>query len=150
MASRTLMQFKRSLASSTTPKFAIMADAAAHPPPTKSSNGFKKMAMSASFAPVWMVFGMVVVATTIGIHTAKQQLCHSPSVQLTKKKRECVPEVEIPDVVTVSGSKFINKSFLRKVAHIQDDKRTLNDHVRPDPFTSSRDNETLKSVGVSK
>ncbi|KAL2559975.1 hypothetical protein Fot_04714 [Forsythia ovata] len=147
---QTATGLKRTFASSTTPKFAAMADAAihSHPPSTKSSGGFRKMAMSAAFAPVWMVFGLVSVATMIGMHTAKQQLCHSPSVQLTKKKRESVPEVEVPDVVVVSANKFINKSFLRKVAHIQNDKRTLNQPDRLDPFTRSREVETLKSIGV--
>lgn len=93
--------------------------------------------MKAEFAPIYMVLGMVVVAVSIGTHTAKQQLMHSPTVYLSKKRRESMPEVEDPDRVISSADKFVNKSFLRKVAHIQDNKPTLPDPVHPDPFTRS-------------
>ncbi|KAL3818754.1 hypothetical protein ACJIZ3_004659 [Penstemon smallii] len=99
-----------------------------------------------------MVFGilggMICFAGSIGLHTAKQQLMHSPSVQVTKKKRQSIPEVDNPDAVLGSADKFANKSFLRKVAHIQENKNAHNDPQRPDPFTRSREIETLKSVGV--
>ncbi|XP_057981270.1 uncharacterized protein LOC131166711 [Malania oleifera] len=100
-------------------------------------------------APMYMMLGMVLVAVTIGAHTAKQQLVHSPTVQVSKKKRECVPEVEEPDLVVDSADKFINKSFLRKIAHIQENNHTLPDTTRVDPFTRPREAETLKSVGVN-
>ncbi|KAL6003538.1 hypothetical protein ACLOJK_023770 [Asimina triloba] len=70
--------------------------------------------------PIAIVAGMVVVAIAIGAHTAKQQLLHSPSVHITKKKRETMPELVDPDATAVSGGKFIGKSFLRKVAQIQE------------------------------
>lgn len=76
--------------------------------------------MTGEYAPVYMVMGMVVVAISIGMHTAKQQLRHSPGVYLVKKKRESLPEADTPDVIAASGGRFINKSFLRKVGHIQD------------------------------
>lgn len=104
--------------------------------------------MKAENAPIYMVFGLVAAAVTIAIHTAKQQLVHSPVVNFRKTKRESVPEVEDPDAVICSADKFINKSFLRKVAHVQDDTRTLHDSSRPNPFTAPRKAETLKSVGV--
>ena len=44
-------------------------------------------------------------------------------------------EVEYPDAVISSADKFVNKSFLRKVAHIQDANPTLPDPIRPNPFT---------------
>jgi hypothetical protein len=95
------------------------------------------MAMKAEFAPIYMVMGMVVVAVSIATHTAKQQLMHSPTVHVSKKRRESLPEVEDPDGVLSSADKFVNKSFLRKVSHIQDSKPTLPDPVLPDPFTRS-------------
>lgn len=93
--------------------------------------------MKGEYAPIYIVMGMVAVAVSIGTHTAKQQLLHSPVVNLNKKKRESIPEVEDPDTVITSADKFINKSFLRKVAHIQNDTKTLPDPVHPDPFTRS-------------
>ncbi|CAK9178792.1 unnamed protein product [Ilex paraguariensis] len=107
-----------------------------------------RAAIHGEFAPIYMMLGMLAVALSIGAHTAKQQLVHSPTVFVNKKKRETVPEVDDPDVVIGSADKFVNKSFLRKVAHIQDHNYTLPDPARPDPFTRSRDVETLKTVGV--
>ncbi|XP_075516049.1 uncharacterized protein LOC142550888 [Primulina tabacum] len=113
-----------------------------------NNSGFWRIAKSGDFAPVWMVAGMVCVAGCIGIHTATQQLTRSPSVQVTKKMRESVPEVEIPDAVLGSAEKFIDRSFLRKVAHIQDNYKDQQDSPTQSIFTRSRDIESLKSVGV--
>lgn len=63
------------------------------------------------------------VAVSIGVHTAKQHLVYSPAVRVNKKRRETVPEVDDPDHVIGGSEKFIDNSFLRRVAHIQD-----NDH----------------------
>lgn len=91
--------------------------------------------MRSEYAPLGMVLAMVLVAMMMGTHTAKQQLVHSPGVKVSKKKRETVPEVEDPDGVISSADKFLNKSFLRKVAHIQEDTRTIPDPVRANPYT---------------
>lgn len=82
-----------------------------------------------------VVGGMVVVAASMAIHTAKQQLRHSPAVHVNKRRRETIPEVEEPESVINSADKFLNKSFLRKVAHIQESPRTLPDPVRANPYT---------------
>ncbi|EEF50134.1 conserved hypothetical protein [Ricinus communis] len=117
--------------------------------PKIAESGHNKYALMGEFAPVYMVMGFVSVAIGIGLHTAKQQLVHSPSVNISKKRRESLPEVDIPEVVSCNGDKFINKSFLRKVAHIQKDKRTLPDPTLPNPYTRSREAETLATVGVN-
>lgn len=83
-----------------------------------------------------VVMGMVAVAMVFGTHTAKQQLMHNPSVHVSKKKRESMPEVDDPDSAIRSADKFVNKSFFRKVAHIQENKQVLPDPVRPNPFTT--------------
>ncbi|XP_052208369.1 uncharacterized protein LOC127812088 isoform X2 [Diospyros lotus] len=101
--------------------------------------------LKADLAPIYMVAGMVAVAVSIAAHTAKQQLFHAPAVQVSKKRRESVQEVEDPHDVVRDSDKFINKSFLRKVAHIQDQ-----DPIGPNPFTRSREIESLKSAGVHK
>merc|ERR1712071_305110 len=110
---------KRSFASSTTPKmkqFAATVDA---------DQPSSKIGMTGEFAPLYVMGGLVLAAAIMATHTAKQQLMHSPTVFVSKKKRESVPEVGDPDVVISSADKFVNKSFLRKVGHIQEDNRTL-------------------------
>lgn len=78
---------------------------------------------------------MVGVAMALGAHTALQQLARSPSVHVNKKKRESVPEVYQPDQTIDNADRFINHSMLRKVAHIQDNKKTLSDPAHPNPFS---------------
>ncbi|KAI3992333.1 hypothetical protein MKX01_030054 [Papaver californicum] len=96
--------------------------------------------MIGDYIPIYGLMGMVVLALTFGAHTAKQELAYSPSVQVSKKKRETLPELENPDYVIGETDKFIGKSFFRKVSHIQD--------PNPAIYTSPRKTESLKSVGV--
>ncbi|KAI3431052.1 uncharacterized protein J3R85_008118 [Psidium guajava] len=135
----------RSFATATKPKMFATTANAAHADHSHERSSM----MKGEFAPLGMVLAMVLVAATIGTHTAKQQLVHSPGVKVSKKKRETVPEVEDPDAVIRSADKFLNKSFLRKVAHIQEDARTLPDTSRANPYTKAREAETLKMVGVN-
>ncbi|KAL0385260.1 UNVERIFIED_CONTAM: hypothetical protein Sradi_2920300 [Sesamum radiatum] len=127
---------------------ASVASSATH---QDSSKGGRLGRLGAIYGPMWVVIGlmggMVGVACCIAVHTAKQQLLHSPSVQVTKKRRECIPEVDSPDAVIRSADKFETKSFLRKIAHIQDNKHTANAPARG-AYSRSRECETLKSVGV--
>ncbi|KAI7979660.1 hypothetical protein LOK49_Contig281G00003 [Camellia lanceoleosa] len=140
----------RSFASSTTPKmkhFNPTADSVhSHQPPPKS----RMAALKGDFVPIAVVFGLVAVALAIGVHTAKQQLFHSPAVQISKKRRESIQEVEDPDYVMVDSNKFLNKSFLRKVAHIQDHDPTRTNPARPNIYTRSKEVESLKSVGAKE
>lgn len=132
----------RSFATSTTPKmkhFAQTADAA------HANHSYSKFSATGEFAPIYVVLGLLAVAVTIGTHTIKQQLAHSPSVSLSKKKRSSFSEVEDPESAVNSSDKFVNKSFLRKVAHIQDDNRVLPDTARPDHFTRAGNAHTLKN-----
>ncbi|KAK8938376.1 hypothetical protein KSP39_PZI011391 [Platanthera zijinensis] len=69
---------------------------------------------------VFIPLGIVVTALTLGAYTAKGQLVHSPSVRVNKKRRGTVAEVDEPDHVADEGSRYVNRSFFRKVAHIQD------------------------------
>ncbi|XP_057971877.1 uncharacterized protein LOC131160324 [Malania oleifera] len=136
----------RPFATSTTPEmkpFASAMDSVHSDHPRPKTRGVK-----AEFAPVYVMLGMVLVAVAIGVHTAKQQLVHSPTVLVKKKKRESFPEVEEPDAVVDSADELLKKSFLRKVAHIQQIDRNLPDPIRGDPFIRPRKAETLKRVGV--
>ncbi|WCJ26701.1 hypothetical protein M5689_008500 [Euphorbia peplus] len=102
---------------------------------------YNKYAITGEYAPIYMIGGFVTLALCIGIHTAKQQLLHAPGNYFSKKKRESFPEIDTPDSLVKGSHNFIKKSFLRKVAHIQQDS--------PTPLASSRNTpETLKSVGV--
>ncbi|XP_038906484.1 uncharacterized protein LOC120092464 [Benincasa hispida] len=145
------IQGKRRLASSTTaPAANNIQKASSSSSSSSSSKGGSSSSeyMKGEYAPIYIVVGMVAVAVSIGTHTAKQQLLHSPVVNFSKKKRESIPEVDDPDTIINSANKFINKSFLRKVAHIQEDTKTLPDPVHPNPFTRPRNAETLKTAGV--
>lgn len=99
-------------------------------------NPSRKFLTKPENAPVAIVLGFITVPIIIGLHSLKQQLMHAPSVVFDKKKRESMFEVEQPDVAMSSSDRFINKSFLRKVGHIQDPGNpTMPDPVQRDAFT---------------
>ncbi|CAH9086277.1 unnamed protein product [Cuscuta epithymum] len=135
---------RRQFASSTAPKFA--------PEVVGSATGKAKSWLASGDAmPLWMMAGFVSVVLFMGVHTAKNQLIHSPSVQVKKKKRENLVEVDDPKTVVGSADKFVNKSFLRKVGQIQDpETRVLKDPNRRDPFTIPRKYESLDFAGAHK
>ncbi|XP_030469232.1 uncharacterized protein LOC115687722 isoform X2 [Syzygium oleosum] len=145
MLSRAGASHHRSFATATKPKMFAATANAAH----ANHHHERSLMMRGEYAPLGMVLAMVLVAMMMATHTAKQQLVHSPGVKVSKKKRETVPEVEDPDGVISSADKFLNKSFLRKVAHIQEDTRTIPDPVRANPYTKPREAETLKMAGVN-
>ncbi|XP_019447707.1 PREDICTED: uncharacterized protein LOC109350852 isoform X2 [Lupinus angustifolius] len=137
---------RRSMVTSTIPKMKPMSPTM---DPAHDSHSTHRMStLKADLAPVYIVCGMVVVAVSIGVHTAYQQLARSPAVHVNKKRRESVPEFSEPDHTIKSSNNFINGSFLRKLSHIQENKATLNDPLHPNPFTHPRPAETLKSVGI--
>ncbi|CAI0428114.1 unnamed protein product [Linum tenue] len=72
------------------------------------------------FMPVYVALGMITVAVTLGLYTAKEQIMHAPNVRVRKRERERVSEVVEPDRVAVEGDKFVKGSFFRKVAHVQE------------------------------
>jgi len=65
--------------------------------------------------PVYTLFGMTVLAVFLATHTMKQELMHSPSVIVDKKKRRDIPEVKDPESVLKNSENFVNKSFMRRV-----------------------------------
>ncbi|KAL3599339.1 hypothetical protein D5086_007257 [Populus alba] len=119
----------RPFASSTAPKFATMAHNAAHHVPSS------RYSATGEHAPFYVMAGMVTVAVAMAFHTMKQQLVHSPGVSINKKRRESIAEVDDPDTVVADASKFLKKSFLRKVAHIQEHNPTLPDPTRANAIT---------------
>ncbi|KAK9692391.1 hypothetical protein RND81_09G261200 [Saponaria officinalis] len=114
---------------------------------TGQSKVRKSMWMTASAAPIWIVGGLVLIAGGIAVHTGKQQLLHSPSVHVSKRRRESYPEADDPTRSVKHGGNFVDKSFLRKVAHIQDEsKQTLPKNDPDSIYTRSREAETLASI----
>ncbi|XP_019188781.1 PREDICTED: uncharacterized protein LOC109183018 [Ipomoea nil] len=106
--------------------------------------------LKGEFFPVYVAVGMIALSAGFGIHTARHQLSRSPNVYVKKSRRETVPEVEEPEQVVEDADNFINKSFFRKVAHVQDSDRqeVMSDPIRGDVFVRKPKAETLKSVGV--
>ncbi|KAM0917030.1 hypothetical protein ACQ4PT_009773 [Festuca glaucescens] len=96
------------------------------------------------YVPVCVALGMIGLAVTLGLHTARQQLAHAPNVRLDKRKRETVAEVADTDLAIDDGERFVGSSVFRKVAHVQDD-RSLTAGVADYP---GRNAVTLKDVGV--
>ncbi|KAK9108644.1 hypothetical protein Syun_024655 [Stephania yunnanensis] len=78
-----------------------------------------KMKMKGELIPVYVALGMILVSTSLGLVTAKQQLVYNPSVRPNKKRRKRVVEVDEPDRAVEEAHKFIDKSLFRKVAHLQ-------------------------------
>ncbi|XP_010553498.1 PREDICTED: uncharacterized protein LOC104823574 [Tarenaya hassleriana] len=114
-----------------------------------AKSAYNKFSVTGEFAPIAVVGGLTFIAVAMAGHSCKQQLAHSPTVSARKRRREAMAEVDDPDRVIESADKFITKSWLRKIGQIQDkSKAVLSDPTRPDPYTTPRNAETLKSVGV--
>ncbi|KAL3512040.1 hypothetical protein ACH5RR_024757 [Cinchona calisaya] len=104
------------------------------------------------FVPVYVALGLIVASMSFGLHTALHHLKRNPNVYVKKSRRETVPEVVEPEKVVEEVHDFINKSFFRRVAHVQDFDRQ---DVMPNPITGDvyawkprLRAETLKDVGV--
>ncbi|CAN8245320.1 unnamed protein product [Cochlearia groenlandica] len=111
---------------------------------------YNKFSVTGEFAPVAIIGGFVALAMAMAGHSLKQQLVHAPMVSTRKNRRAAMAEVDDPDNCVASGSKFINKSWLRKVGQIQDKSNAvLTDPTRPNPYTTPRNAQTLNSVGVA-
>ncbi|XP_062182906.1 uncharacterized protein LOC133887013 [Phragmites australis] len=116
--------------------------AAAHP------DGPAKGKLRGEYVPVYVALGLIVLSVSLGLSTARQQLAHSPNVRVDKKKRETVPEVAAPDLALEEAERFVGKSFFRKVAHVQDDRRLAAGVADPVASYPTKKAVTLKDVGV--
>lgn len=98
---------------------------------------------------MYVAVGLIMLSAGFGVHTVIQQLGRAPGVYVKKSRRETVPEVDDPDQQLEYADRLINKSFFRKIAHIQDsDHHNLPDSIREDIYARRPRAETLKSVGV--
>ncbi|KAI5569645.1 hypothetical protein BDE02_12G090400 [Populus trichocarpa] len=83
--------------------------------------------------------------------STKQQLLKAPNVRVKKKLRETIPVVVVPDKVVDEGKKFVEKSFYRKAAHVQEFEIGIQYMPNPickDVYAHPLKAETLKSVGI--
>lgn len=138
-------------ATSTTPKTKAYAPTADYGQFQDHHQGKSKLAVKGDFVPVYVAIGLIFLSVGLGLHTAKQQLFHSPTVRVSKKTRETLPEVVDPDKVVDESEKFLKKSFFRKVAHVQEfdnGDHPMRDPIRKDAYAYKPHVETLKSVGV--
>lgn len=86
-----------------------------------------------------------------GMHTVIQQMGRAPGVYVRKSRRETVPEVDDPEESLEYADRFMNKSFFRKIAHVQDydhPRYNMPDPIHDDVYARRPRTETLKSVGV--
>ncbi|CAN8256954.1 unnamed protein product [Cochlearia groenlandica] len=107
-------------------------------------------ATKADFMPVYVSIGMISLSLSFGLYTAYLHLHENPSVRVNKKTREIVPEVEDPDRIINEADRFANRSWFRKLAHVQelDKHNVIPDPIRKDQFAHKPRAVTLKDVGV--
>ncbi|KAI3720481.1 hypothetical protein L6452_21399 [Arctium lappa] len=138
-------QLRRSFVSSTRP------NNMKHHNNNNNNTSRAKLKSRADLFPIYILFGFTGGAVFLAVKSVTQQLFHHPGVHVNKTNRSMVPEVDTPDTALASGDKFITKSVLRKVAHIQQrDDIIPVDRRTPDIYKSRRsdDSTTLKTVGV--
>ncbi|CAL9229505.1 unnamed protein product, partial [Arabidopsis halleri] len=107
-------------------------------------------ATKGDFTPVYVSIGLISLSVSFGVYTAYLHLHENPSVRVNKKTRETVPEVEDPDRVLNEADRFANRSWFRKIAHVQefDKQDVISDPIRKDQFAHKPRAVTLKDVGV--
>ncbi|KAJ7957148.1 NADH-ubiquinone reductase complex 1 MLRQ subunit [Quillaja saponaria] len=140
---------------STPPKMAYSptADYAyVHQQHQQAGAGKSSRPMKGDFVAVYVAIGMIALSVTLGLHTAKQQLMHSPTVYVKKERRETLPEVVEPEHIAEEAEKFFKKSFFRKIAHVQKAKnpnmQVIPDQISRDAYAYRPKIDTLQSVGV--
>ncbi|CAH2073713.1 unnamed protein product [Thlaspi arvense] len=108
-------------------------------------------ATKGDFVPIYVSIGMISLSVSFGVYTAYHHLHENPSVRVNKKTRATVSEVEDPDRVVNEADRFANRSWFRKLAHVQeyDKQDVIPDPIRKDQFAHKpRAPLTLKDVGV--
>lgn len=95
-------------------------------------NGVMSRRSKGEWVPVYVAVGLILVAAGFGAHTVTQQIGRAPGVYVKKSRRESLPEVDDPDQQLELADRFVNKSFFRKIAHVQD--YDLPHHNMPDPI----------------
>ncbi|CAG7911774.1 unnamed protein product, partial [Brassica rapa] len=145
---KSMVQRLRSYATASTSKSKAYS-------PTAEYGGQRRAATTTTgtkgdFTPVYVSIGMISLSVSFGLYTAYLHLHENPSVRVNKKTRETVPEVEDPDRVINEADRLANRSWFRKLAHVQefDKQDVIPDPIRKDQFAHKPRAVTLKDVGV--
>ncbi|KAL1196832.1 hypothetical protein V5N11_024641 [Cardamine amara subsp. amara] len=145
---KSMVQRLRTYATATTPK------AKAYSPAATKYGGQRTAttttATKGDFTPVYISIGLISLSVSFGVYTAYLHLHENPSVRVNKKTREIVPEIEDPDRVLNEADRLANKSWFRKIAHVQefDKQDVIPNPIRKDQFAHKPRAVTLKDVGV--
>ncbi|XP_020245415.1 uncharacterized protein LOC109823550 [Asparagus officinalis] len=78
----------------------------------------------AEFVPVYVALGLIALSVSLGLFTAEHQIAHNPSVRVSKKRREEIPEITDPDRVVSESDQLLNRSLFRKVVVVYRDAVT--------------------------
>ncbi|KFK25122.1 hypothetical protein AALP_AA8G068600 [Arabis alpina] len=145
---KSMVQRLRAYMTTTTPRsYATAATEYGGQRPTTATS----TATKGDFIPIYVSIGMISLSVSFGLYTAYLHLHENPSVRVKKKTREIVPEVEDPDRVLNEADRFANRSWFRKIAHVQEfDKQNgvMDDPIRKDQYAHKGRAVTLKDVGV--
>lgn len=146
---KSMVQRLRAFTTATTPRSKAYSPATEYGgqrPATTTTTAATK----GDFIPVYVSIGMISLSVSFGLYTAYHHLHENPSVRVKKKTREIVPEVEDPDKVLNEADRFANRSWFRKIAHVQefDKQDVIDDPIRKDQFAHKPRALTLKDVGV--
>ncbi|CAI9113771.1 OLC1v1014440C1 [Oldenlandia corymbosa var. corymbosa] len=141
-----------SFATSTVPKMKPHAQTADAHHGHGNEASFKFWPIRPEYAPVYVALGLIGMSISFGALTVRHHIKWAPNVRVKKSKRETVPEVVEPETVVEEANNFVNNSFFRKVAHVQDYDRqdVIPDPIRGDVYSRKNTGrvETLKDVGV--
>ncbi|MFS7890432.1 putative NADH-ubiquinone reductase complex 1 MLRQ subunit [Helianthus anomalus] len=116
----------------------ISSTSSKYGPNTNTSTTANKLKSSADMFPIYILLGFTGGAVFLAVRSVTQQLFHHPGVQVNKTNRSMMPEVDTPDIALASGDKFMNRSVLRKVGHIQKRDDTVSMDRAPDASTIHR------------
>ncbi|XP_010523392.1 PREDICTED: uncharacterized protein LOC104801745 [Tarenaya hassleriana] len=139
---KSMAQRLRAYTTSTAPK------SKAYAPATEFNQ--RPAAGKGDYVPVYVSLGMIALSVSFGLYTASLHLRDNPGVRISKKTRETLPEVEDPDKIVDEASRLADKSWFRKIAHVQefDKQDVMSDPTRKDQFAHKPRAVTLKDVGV--
>ncbi|CAA7400692.1 unnamed protein product [Spirodela intermedia] len=113
----------------------------------------RRVVVKGEYVPVCVSLGLIGLSASLGLYAARRQLVYSPSVLVSKKRREMVPEVEDPDWAIAEAELFLSHSIFRRLAHLQDYRHpasAVSYPFRPAIPSSTQAGrvEDLKTVGV--
>ncbi|GLJ46230.1 hypothetical protein SUGI_0973940 [Cryptomeria japonica] len=108
-----LSRYQNARLISTSTQFKMQPHASAHGGAVAAAGSLRTF--KTDYIPIYTLFGMILLAVSLGTLNVKHELVHCPSVFVNKKKRKTVPEVENSELVMQKSEDFVNKSIFRKL-----------------------------------